>query len=130
MLLWKKSNTGFPPNSGCDAMDLHYTKDVHTEHCCVIHGCKYGQHDTCSVVNERKPQSFICEDCDDAGIEDVSKIKEYLDMRKISTSTEEGICEAERQNLSRWTEKDFRELPEFAKQAIRKYEVTLSQAGS
>lgn len=38
--------------------------DVHTEHCCVVHGCKYGD-DDCPVTTGRKPQSFPCEDCAD-----------------------------------------------------------------
>lgn len=25
-------------------------KDVHTRHCCLVHGCKYGEDDDCSVV--------------------------------------------------------------------------------
>jgi|14BtaG_2_1085337.scaffolds.fasta_scaffold00006_36 hypothetical protein len=35
---------------------------VHTEHCCVIHGCKYRDED-CTVVTYQKRQSFLCEDC-------------------------------------------------------------------
>ena len=43
-----------------------FEKDTHTEHCCSIHGCKYGNHD-CTVVMGIKEQSFPCEDCyDDA----------------------------------------------------------------
>ena len=38
------------------------SKDVHTEHCCTIHGCKYGSTD-CTVVKGLKEQSFPCEDC-------------------------------------------------------------------
>lgn len=40
--------------------------DVHTEHCCDKHGCKYGADETgeCTVVNGSKPQSYICEQCD------------------------------------------------------------------
>jgi len=37
-------------------------KDVHTEHCCIVHGCKYGDED-CTVVQKRHPQSYPCEDC-------------------------------------------------------------------
>jgi hypothetical protein len=37
-------------------------KNVHTEHCCVWHGCKYGNED-CPVVNHQKSQSFPCETC-------------------------------------------------------------------
>lgn len=37
-------------------------KCVHTEHCCVQHGCKYGDED-CPVTNKQKLQSYECEDC-------------------------------------------------------------------
>ncbi len=37
-------------------------KDVHTEHCCAVHGCKYGDED-CTVVEKLRPQSYLCEDC-------------------------------------------------------------------
>jgi hypothetical protein len=36
--------------------------DVHTEHCCIAHGCKYG-HDKCTVMTKKKPQSGYCETC-------------------------------------------------------------------
>lgn len=39
-------------------------KDVHTEHCCKEHGCKYDDED-CPVVQGKKEQSFPCESCDD-----------------------------------------------------------------
>ena len=42
-------------------------KDVHTEHCCALCGCKYGEDREeydgfkgCSVVNGAKKQSFPC----------------------------------------------------------------------
>lgn len=38
-------------------------KDVHTEHCCSEHGCKYGKDETCPVSLGDKPQSFPCEFC-------------------------------------------------------------------
>lgn len=37
-------------------------KDVHTEHCCVLHGCKYGDED-CPVATATKHQSYLCESC-------------------------------------------------------------------
>lgn len=37
-------------------------KCVHTEHCCIDHGCKYGDAD-CPVCLGLKPQSFQCEQC-------------------------------------------------------------------
>lgn len=39
------------------------TKNVHTEHCCKQHGCKYGEED-CSVSNGILEQSYKCEMCD------------------------------------------------------------------
>lgn len=38
-------------------------KDVHTEHCCSDHGCKYGDGD-CTVTTGVAPQSYPCEFCD------------------------------------------------------------------
>lgn len=39
------------------------SKDVHTEHCCNRHGCKYAQ--KCPVESGEKPQSYMCEMCED-----------------------------------------------------------------
>jgi hypothetical protein len=39
-------------------------KDVHTEHCCLQHGCKYGKDDICTVVTRKAPQSYPCEMCE------------------------------------------------------------------
>lgn len=36
---------------------------VHASHCCVHHGCKYGD-PMCPVVNEEVPQLCACEVCD------------------------------------------------------------------
>jgi hypothetical protein len=36
--------------------------DVHTEHCCFLHGCKYNEGD-CPVATDRLIQSYICESC-------------------------------------------------------------------
>ena len=40
-------------------------KDVHTEHCCKRHGCKYGalSRTECTVVSGQLKQSFECEQC-------------------------------------------------------------------
>lgn len=37
-------------------------KDVHTEHCCSRHGCKYGD-SLCTVKSGWAPQSHMCEEC-------------------------------------------------------------------
>lgn len=39
------------------------TKNVHTEHCCFEHGCKYGE-DDCPVATGLQKQSYPCEACD------------------------------------------------------------------
>ena len=39
-------------------------KDVHTEHCCAKHGCKYGDEEECSVYSLGYKQSYPCESCD------------------------------------------------------------------
>ena len=43
-------------------------KNVHTEHCCVKHGCKYGEDDYCPVVQKQQKQSYTCESCSFEGI--------------------------------------------------------------
>lgn len=53
-------------------------KDVHTEHCCVTHGCKYGR-DDCSVEIGVKLQSYPCEVCDFEMEEDFYKWLNTLD---------------------------------------------------
>lgn len=40
-------------------------KDVHTEHCCRICGCKYGKDDVCTVATGAAPASYPCEYEDD-----------------------------------------------------------------
>jgi hypothetical protein len=45
-------------------------KDVHTEHCCVLHGCKYMDED-CPVKTRKKKQSYTCEDCELDGITEI-----------------------------------------------------------
>lgn len=39
-------------------------KCVHTEHCCIYHGCKYAD-DDCPVANKTEQQSYPCESCCD-----------------------------------------------------------------
>lgn len=39
--------------------------DVHTEHCCRFHGCKYGKDSECTVVAKGELQSYPCENCDE-----------------------------------------------------------------
>lgn len=46
---------------------------VHDSHCCVKHGCKYGNKD-CPVVLEKEP-GIICESCDEDALEYPYEIK-------------------------------------------------------
>lgn len=36
---------------------------VHSNHCCYTHGCKYGEDDTCPVVQMKVLQRYQCEEC-------------------------------------------------------------------
>lgn len=48
-------------NSGPYTGDPKYL-GVHETHCCVLHGCKYGN-DDCPVVNGQIKQTYQCEGC-------------------------------------------------------------------
>ena len=51
--------------------------DVHTEHCCIAHGCKYGNLN-CSVVTGKKEQSFLCETCCEDGIKTMGELRAMM----------------------------------------------------
>lgn len=38
---------------------------IHTRHCCVEHGCKYGEEDGCPVYQGIVKQEQACEHCRD-----------------------------------------------------------------
>lgn len=72
-------------------------KDVHTEHCCKKHGCKYTltltPPDSCTVVSGEKEQSFPCEDCGPLG----------PDSKTITVHLSKEAYNALRRNLqARW----------------------------
>lgn len=46
---------------------------VHIGHCCVYHGCKYGDED-CPVVLELEEQKYPCETCSDGMEDDPNRI--------------------------------------------------------
>lgn len=75
------------------------TDCVHTEHCCRIHGCKYGQEDSCPVWLGYKAQNYVCEYCYDSvydedyeplGLDSVPKVsdKEFRKRRLESDHTQ------------------------------------------
>ncbi len=51
--------------------------DVHTEHCCLMHGCKY-RDINCTVMNGRKKQSTLCESCRYEGITSMKMFNDVL----------------------------------------------------
>ncbi len=67
--------------------------DVHTEHCCSRHGCKYGDWNgkgqplappfqspdrICTVTSGAEPQSYPCEDCGYEDMETARTLKRLL----------------------------------------------------
>ena len=77
-------------------------RDVHTEHCCIFHGCKYGYED-CPVESGVKAQSYPCEECDweeedfnaQEKFKEVKKLEEnvsqMLNMSCVKESNEKGL---------------------------------------
>jgi hypothetical protein len=54
-------------------------RDVHTEHCCIHHGCKYvAPQPPCTVISGEKKQSFPCEFCNEE-TKDESRIRQLED---------------------------------------------------
>lgn len=64
-------------------------KDVHTEHCCATHGCKYGDRD-CPVENGRKKQSHPCESCDWEKEEVINRKPEQYTLSLITRMQDNG----------------------------------------
>ena len=56
---------------------------VHRTHCCVLHGCKYGDED-CPVESGEIKQDYICESCSMDGIKKVEEIQDLLVFRDVS----------------------------------------------
>lgn len=55
---------------------------VHITHCCVKHGCKYGDKD-CPVVLEIVKQEYICESCGWDGIKNVNQLIYKENVEKL-----------------------------------------------
>jgi hypothetical protein len=84
-------------------------KDVHTEHCCIRHGCKYAtdlSDKKCTVASGQKSQSFMCEYCSDelyesGGWETAHSMNEVFDAGR------RRALETMRQVASDWAETSF-----------------------
>jgi hypothetical protein len=69
--------------------------DAHTEHCCLQHGCKYGNKD-CSVVRKRsrRKQSHPCEACESSKNDLDTRLAALLELPM--PWTDDSIVEAVR----------------------------------
>ena len=52
---------------GDAVIDVPTDYKIHVGHCCVAHGCKYGDKN-CPVVNKKLFQRYVCEQCAEDGI--------------------------------------------------------------
>jgi len=52
---------------------------VHRTHCCILHGCKYGD-ENCPVILGNVEQGYLCEECDADGLKHVDDIKAMLQL--------------------------------------------------
>lgn len=60
--------------------------DVHTRHCCLVHGCKYAD-PSCTVVTRRAVQEGSCEHCSeqqDTPVEALAAALRYIDSDAYS----------------------------------------------
>lgn len=61
---------------------------THISHCCIKHGCKYGEDDECPVVNGIEIQKYICMDCDNEGIKKVEDIIPSMVESRLQSALE------------------------------------------
>ena len=52
---------------------------VHVSHCCVIHGCKYGDED-CPVESGDFVQEYPCESCGADGITNIEELQAMITL--------------------------------------------------
>ena len=68
------------------------SKNVHTRHCCVIHGCKYCDPD-CPVADGSQQQDYTCESCGWDGIKSVEQVLDIVSSgAKVGEVTNIRIC--------------------------------------
>lgn len=86
---------------------------VHISHCCLMHGCKYGDED-CPVVTGEAVQEYTCESCDYAGIKSVTEMARQMKLqkpgqKKIEISVEADEKMAEQGTPYSWCVMKYRE---------------------
>ena len=73
---------------------------VHRTHCCIKHGCKYGDKD-CPVVSGEIKQDYTCESCGYDGIKTVDELFKSLNkICKIINSQFSYILEVDEMKIS------------------------------
>jgi hypothetical protein len=63
---WEDEDESIPRDYGPYFAEGRKDSDVHTEHCCIVHGCKYAHRSDrrgCTVASGEKVQSHPCEYC-------------------------------------------------------------------
>lgn len=55
---------------------------VHRTHCCVLHGCKYGEDEVCPVVQKVVIQDYLCECCSMDAYTSVNELFEFQEKHK------------------------------------------------
>lgn len=79
-------------------------KNVHTEHCCKRHGCKY-MDDDCPVELGIQEQSYDCEDCGSELIEAKNIFKTLTDEERLEVMGEYcRHCGSEDNNCQCWND--------------------------
>jgi hypothetical protein len=56
---------------------------AHKTHCCLKHGCKYGNDEDCPVFNGSIEQEYLCMDCDEDGISDLKMLHQIVKAEKV-----------------------------------------------
>ncbi len=102
----RKANM-IPPRGECcqwSATKIAGIKDVHTEHCCLRHGCCYGNPE-CSVTTKFKKQSYPCETCEwvdkeEAPLREIERLRDLL----MSIRDEAGSGNPKLHKIQRWAD--------------------------
>lgn len=63
-------------------------KSVHDAHCCKVHGCKYGEHNTCPVCLGVE-EGIECEECEVVYVDE--NLKEAYSMQNVKEQLKEMI---------------------------------------
>ena len=65
---------------------------VHTSHCCVVHGCKYGEKE-CPVVQKQAKQEYLCEYCSEDGFDTLEDVENFIELKKQVEEAKESKTE-------------------------------------